>query len=228
VGKIKGQIASKKIYIIGSILMTIFALMSYLDVFKFVSFENIKKMKLLIDGFGVLGPLIYVVLFITGCVFFIPAPPMAMASGLAFGPVMGSVWTMAAALIADGIAFLLARYTMRNTVESWIQKNNGLQKVDYGVRRHGWRLLILTRLVPGLPYILQSYAYGLTNIKFTSYIVVSWICTIPGIIAFTLMGGCMGISDVKTEKLFIYIGLMAIIVVALSFVPNLIKKRIRV
>ena len=144
---------------------------------------------------------------------------------------------MVAALIADGVegavirvdvAFLLARYAMRNTVESWIQKNNCLQKVDYGVRRHGWRLLILTRLVPGLPYILQSYAYGLTNIRFTSYIVVSWVCTILGIIAFTLMGGCVGLSDIKSEKLFIYIGLMAIILVVLSFIPNLIKKRIRV
>jgi hypothetical protein len=41
------------------------------------------------------------------------------------------------------------------------------------VVQHGWRILVITRLVPLLPFNLQNFAYGLTGIRFSTYILVA-------------------------------------------------------
>jgi uncharacterized membrane protein YdjX (TVP38/TMEM64 family) len=137
---------------------------------------------------------------------------------------MGSIWTTVGALITDSCAFLTARYAARGTVEKWVKENEKFKRIDEGVKRQGWRILMVTRLVPVFPYMLQSYAYGLTNISFRSYIFVSWMCTIPGIIAFTFMGGGVVSGDGNIKNTFSYLEIGAIIFVFLSFIPKYMRK----
>ncbi len=220
----KVSIGSKKRIIIGIVILTIIISMKILGVFEYVSIENAHKIKNYIHKLGVLGPIIYIIFFVIGCVAFIPAPPMAIIAGMAFGPINGSVYTCIAALISDASAFLIARYIAKDIVQNKVKTNKSLSKIDNLVKNHGWRILIITRLVPGFPYMLQSYAYGITNIKFKSYILASWILTIPGIIAFTLVGGSIN-SYKNMDKIFVCLGICAILITILSLIPKLLKKK---
>ncbi len=58
-----------------------------------------------------------------------------------------------------------SRYAARGPVESCTAENERLRKLDEGVEKHGWRMLVVTKLVPLFPFNLQSYAYGLTKIR---------------------------------------------------------------
>ncbi|SHK13156.1 TVP38/TMEM64 family protein [Tepidibacter formicigenes] len=222
--KIKESKELKKCIIIFGVIITIVLSIKFLGFFEYMSLENIQKIKIWIQGYKVIGPIIYMILFIFSCIFFLPAPPMAILAGLAFGPVMGTVWTGLAAIISDSAAFLIARYAAGDIMQKLIEENKVLKKIDDGVQKHGWRLLIFTRLVPGFPYMLQSYAYGLTNISFRSYIIISWICTVPGIIAFTFMGGALVTGKGDIGKTFGYFGIGALVFIILSLIPGLIKK----
>src|SRR5260370_20215116 len=51
-----------------------------------------------------------------------------------------------------------------------------LGRMDRAVARHGWRIVMITRLVPIFPFNLQNYAYGLTSITFRAYLVTSFVC----------------------------------------------------
>jgi len=201
------------------------ALMKYLGLFRYVSMENIMNLKAWIDGLGALGPLAYILLFIAACLFFLPGLPVALLGGLAFGPVLGALWASIGSTIGATAAFLVARYVARDMVEGWAQANPIFKKIDDGVASQGWRMLMITRLVPLFPFNIQNYAYGLTKIGLATYVLVSWICMMPGSIAFTFMGGSIVSGQGNLGKTFLYLGIGAIVFVIISLIPGWIKKR---
>ncbi|WP_263078981.1 TVP38/TMEM64 family protein [Endozoicomonas sp. Mp262] len=142
-----------------------------------------------------LAPIAYILTFVMGCLLLCPAPPFVAFAGALFGIVMGTVWTIVAAGIADSLAFLIARYAARGLVLRWAKNNRKFNLIEAGIQKNGWKILIITRLIPAFPYMLQSYAFGVTSIRFHQYITASWLCTIPGIIAFSCMG-----SAIHTEQ----------------------------
>ena len=193
---------------------------------EYLSYKNINKLKILIDSFGVWGPVVYILVYIAACIFVLPGLPITLLAGI-FGAVKGTVIVSIASTLEASAAFLIARYAMRPTVEEWIEKNSRFQKIDDGVKTHGWRMVMLTRLVPLFPFNFQNYAYGLTKISFLTYALISWICMLPATIAYVFAGGSLisGQGDIK--KTLFYIGIAAIFFVIISFIPSIIKKHFR-
>ncbi|MCT4566657.1 MAG: TVP38/TMEM64 family protein [Maledivibacter sp.] len=222
-GKFLGKQWIKPVAISGIIIACII-MMKVFGIYDYFSGENIDILRHWINGFGYFGPLVYILIFIIGCLLFLPAPPFVILSGLVFGSLMGAIWTAIAALVADTCGFLIAKYAARDMIVRWSNRNKGFKKIDDGVKKHGWRILMITRLIPVFPYMLQSYAYGLTNIGFSSYILVSWICTIPGIIAFNLMGGVIG-SGSSPLRILVYLAIGSIVFVGISLIPKYVVKK---
>ena len=214
-----------KLGIAAVVILAVVALMRYFGLFQYVSMQNIMNLKAWISGIGAVGPLVYVLLFIAACLFFLPGLPVAILGGLAFGPIMGTVWASIGSTLGAAAAFLVARYMARDMVEGWAQSNQIFKKIDDGVAAQGWRMLMITRLVPLFPFNLQNYAYGLTKIAFPTYILVSWICMLPGAIAFTFMGGAIVSGEGDLRRTFMYLGIGAVVFVIISLIPGWIKKR---
>jgi len=214
-----------KLVIAATVIVAVVALMKYFGLFQYVSMKNIMNLKAWIDGLGAIGPLAYILLFIAACLFFLPGLPVALLAGLAFGPIMGTLWASIGSTTGAALAFLVARYVARDMVEGWAQSNTIFKKIDDGVAAQGWRMLMITRLVPVFPFNLQNYAYGLTKIGFPTYVLVSWICMLPGTVAFTFMGGSIVSGEGNLGKTFMYLGIGAVVFVIISLIPEWIKKR---
>ena len=134
-------------------------------VFGFLTLDNVDRIDAWFDSLGWKAPLVFVLLWIAACVFFLPGLPISIAGGLIFGAVWGTVWTTIGANIGAVAAFLIGRYAARGMVERQMRRNKGLRKIDDGVSRHGWRMLMVTRLVPVFPFNIQIYVFGLTDIR---------------------------------------------------------------
>lgn len=65
---------------------------------------------------------------------------------------------------------------------------------------------MITRLVPLFPYNLQNFAYGVTDIKFTTYSICSLIFMLPGTAMYTV--GAAGLADKENRVLYIGIALL--------------------
>jgi uncharacterized membrane protein YdjX (TVP38/TMEM64 family) len=195
----------------------------HFGVFQHLTLENMAKLKDWIAGYGVLGPVIYILLWIAACLFFLPGLPVALLGGVAFGPLWGTVYSSLGSTVGATRAFLLARYVARGMVEGWVVGNAQFKKIDEGVERQGWRILMVTRLVPAFPFNLQNFAYGLTRISLPVYVAVSWSCMLPGTIAFSFAGGSLTGGDMK--KTFMMLGVAAVFFVFVSLIPGWIKKR---
>jgi uncharacterized membrane protein YdjX (TVP38/TMEM64 family) len=153
--------------------------------------ERLAQLRTAIEAYGAWAPALYVGGYVIAELLFVPALPLTLLGGVVFGPVRGTVYTWIAGTLAAAIAFLVARHLARDTVERWRARSPRLDRIDAAVKRHGWRILMLTRLVPLFPFNLQNFAYGLTRIPFWTYVGVTAVCILPGTIAFTLAGGAL-------------------------------------
>ncbi len=193
--------------------------------------DKVERMDALFRGLAAWAPVVFVLIWIAACVMMLPGLPIAIAGGLVFGAVWGTVWSTVGANLGACLAFLIGRYAARDMVSGWVEKNKALKKIDEGVRQQGWRMLMITRLVPVFPFNIQNYVYGLTNISFGTYALVSLVCMVPGTIAFNFAAGSArevilsGGQPDAVKKTMMYLAIAAVFFVLLSLIPGWVKKR---
>jgi uncharacterized membrane protein YdjX (TVP38/TMEM64 family) len=192
-------------------------------VFEVLSVDNIDRLDAWFAGFGIWAPVLFIALWVVACVFFLPGLPISIAGGLIFGAFWGTVYTTIGANLGAVAAFLIGRYAARGMVERRMAASPSLKKIDDGVRRQGWRMLMITRLVPIFPFNIQNFVYGLTDIPIATYVVVSLVCMLPGTIAYNFAAGSVRTGDLG--RTLWYLGIAALFFVLLSLIPGWIKSR---
>ena len=100
-----------------------------------------------------------------------------------------------------------------------------MARIDRGVARHGWRMVMVTRLVPVFPFSLQNYAYGVTRIRFLTYAAVTFVCMLPASVAYCLAGGALVSGEGSARKTLAYLAGAAVVLAAASLVPGWVRKR---
>lgn len=189
--------------------------------------ENIDRVRAARDRLGIWGPIAYILVYIASTLLFLPGLAITLVAGL-FGVAWGTVFVSIGSTIGASLAFLLARYTLRPMVEEWAAKNAAFKKIDDGVKEHGWRMVMITRLVPLFPFNLQNYAYGLTKVSFGTYVLVSWICMLPGTIAYVFLSGAIVSGEGDPGKILVYLAIGGVFLAGLSFVPRLVQRRFQI
>ena len=189
-----------------------------------LNLENIPKLKEQFLALGWLAFIIFFFAYIIVCIFFLPGTPLTLLGGIVFGPLLGTLYTVTSASAGLAISFLIARYTMRDLMLEKLGSSDAFTKIDQGVKEQGWRILVITRLVPVFPFSIQNYIYGLTDIKFLTYWGLSTLFIIPGTAAYTMSAGAVLSGEFSTTNL-IYLGIGALCFVGLSFVPKLLAKK---
>lgn len=194
--------------------------------------ENLRAMEAWFESLGWIAPAVFIGIWIAACVFFLPGLPVTIVGGLVFGAAWGSVYSIFGSTLGATAAFLVGRYAARGMVEGLIQKNSVLRRIDEGVDKQGWRMLMITRFVPVFPFNAQNYVYGLTKINVVTYALVSFICMLPACIMFNLLAGTIRKALLAGENWQSQIGpmitnlaIMGVILVLLSFIPKLIQRK---
>jgi len=171
---------------------------------------------------GPAGPLLFMLAYALGAVFFLPGSALTLAGGALFGPVWGTLYNLTGATLGATLAFLIARYLAAGWVE---QKTGGrLKQLKEGVEGEGWRFVAFVRLVPLFPFNLLNYALGLTRIRLSHYVLATYVCMLPGALAYTYLGYA-GREAVAGGEGLIQKGMLALALLALvAFLPRLIAR----
>ena len=85
---------------------------------------------------------------------------MTLAAGAIFGLVTGTVVASFASSLGATLAFLVARYVLRDSVQARFRAR--LAEIDQGIQREGAFYLFTLRLVPIFPFFLINLLMGLT------------------------------------------------------------------
>ena len=116
-----------------------------------------------IIGLGPLGVAIFALLFVAATLVLAPDWPLSIAAGFVYG-----FWALpvvvAAATTAATLSFLAARYLLRDRVRGFLVGRPRLAAIDRAVAEEGWKIVVLLRLSPAVPFNLQNYLFGATAI----------------------------------------------------------------
>jgi len=178
----------------------------------------------MIERAGFWGYFVYVLIFIAAAVFSLPASVITITGGVVFGPVLGALLALTGATVGAAAAFLVARYLARGFIVEKFGENAIFKKIEAGVEKNGKDFLILTRLVPVFPYNIQNYAYGVTNLNFGMYVIISAITMAPGAFIYAYMAGEIAVNGIST-KLFIQLIIAGIILFGVSQIPKILAKK---
>ena len=190
-----------------------------------IRLENLSRLREQIDRFGAWAPVIFIVGYVVAVVAFAPALPLTILGGLAFGAAWGTLYVVIAATTGACLSFLIARYAARAAVARWMAGYPALQRMDRAVARHGFRIVMITRLVPIFPFNLQNYAYGLTSIRFGAYALTSILCMLPGTLAFTAAAGAVVAGAFDARRMLLLLAVAGVLLVALSLLPRWLRGR---
>jgi uncharacterized membrane protein YdjX (TVP38/TMEM64 family) len=183
---------------------------------------NAEAVEQWVTGFGTAGPVVFILLYALGTVLFFPGSLITLAGGALFGPVWGTLYNLTGATIGATLAFIVARYFAGEWVEH--RTVGRLKQLKDGVESEGWRFVALVRLVPLLPFNVLNYALGLTRIRLGHYVIASYLCMLPGAVAYTWLGYA-GREAISGNEGMIQKGLLALALLAMVYLlPRLIGR----
>ncbi len=174
----------------------------------------------LIQGLGVWGVALYIVIYAVATVFLIPGSALTLGAGALFGVVRGSIYVSVAATLGATAAFLVGRYLARSWVARKMEWHPTLAAIDRAVAEEGWKIVLLTRLSPAFPFTLLNYAFGLTRVPLGQYVLASWIGMTPGILLYVYLGsvataGVTSQRHTPAERALYLLGLIATVTVTI-------------
>ncbi|XP_019197635.1 PREDICTED: uncharacterized protein LOC109191428 [Ipomoea nil] len=173
------------------------------------------------DDLGPWGPLVLAVAYIPLTVLAVPASVLTLGGGYLFGLPVGFVADSIGATIGAAAAFLLGRTIGRSFVISKLKDYPQFRAVAIAIRRSGFKIVLLLRLVPFLPFNMLNYLLSVTPVPIMEYVLASWLGMMPITFALVYVGTTLkDLSDVthgwgefsKTRWVFIVLGLLVSVV----------------
>ena len=118
-----------------------------------------------------------------------PGTPLTLLSGSLFGHVFGTIIALVGNTIGASLAFLLARYVLRDyMVKKFWTKYPRIKEYDQKLKEKGLSTVIALRLIPLFPFNALNFLLGVTSIPFKKYVIGSFVGMIPGTFLFVYFG----------------------------------------
>ena len=129
-----------------------------------------------------------ITLMIIGILLMLPASVMMMVTGFLLGLGKGFLAVWLAVVVASTAAFWIARKLARPMVERRLATRPSFTAIDRAIRRKGFYVVFLTRLILLLPFPALNYSHGLTDVRVRDYVAATMIGMVPAIFLFVYLG----------------------------------------
>ena len=176
-----------------------------------------------VQGFGMLGWVIFVLVYALTSFLLIPGSILTIGAGVAYG-----LWAfplvIIGAVLGSAISFLAARYVFHDRVQEKISEYPRFKAVNEAIRDEGWKVVLLLRLSPALPFSLQNWFLGLMPVGFWPSQIATFFGIMPGTLLYvwiSSLGGeaaVGGAGDTDTSLLryaVLGVGLLATLIVTI-------------
>jgi len=173
-------------YQVGALVLAIalaIALSRFVPVVNFI--EGLQQR---VMNWGAWGAICYPLLFALCNILLLPGGIIAAGGGFFFGLWWGFLIVFAGNVVATAISFALSRSIARRWFQQKLSGNPTLRALGPAVERESWKIILLSQLHPLFPTSLLNYFYGLTRIRFGSYMLWASIGRVPGIFLYAYLG----------------------------------------
>jgi uncharacterized membrane protein YdjX (TVP38/TMEM64 family) len=189
------------------------------------------------------GTLLFIGLLTCCTLIMIPPSILMFVCGYVFAQVCGLVTGIPAAVLVSFagcavgaiLAFLRARYMMRDLFQLFSKRYKIIGAVDRAIKHHGFRVMVLLRLCPIIPFNGLNYFGGVTSISMEHY-VFALVGTLP-LIILTVVAGAgaeslvadqdMTADEYAIRRVQIVVGLLFILVAVIITLFKAKKELVR-
>ncbi len=188
----------KKIYLIAIIVALVFVgVVGYLVGKPMIEFvREPERFRAWVDSSGLWGRVAFVGMVIFQLIIaVIPGEPLEMGAGYAFGAVEGTLLCILGCVIGSALVFLFVRRFGVKLVEVFFSREK-IRSLRF--LQDSRRLNLLTFIVffiPGTPKDLLSYFIGLTDMKLSTWLLITGVARIPSIVTSTVTGDALGLQN---------------------------------
>lgn len=173
----------------------------------------------LVDRHFISAALLFVAVYVVSTALSLPgASLLTLAGSAVFGVVWGLLLVSFASSIGATLAFLSARFLLRD----WVERRFGdkLASLQAGMKKEGALYLLSLRLIPIFPFFLVNLLMGLTPIRVSTYYWVSQLGMLPGTFVYVLAGS--ELANLTSTGNILSPGLMVALTL-LGLMPMLLK-----
>src|SRR6266436_1331068 len=156
---------------------------------RFVPVVNfIEALQQRVMSWGPWAAVCYPLLFALCNILLLPGGILAVGGGFFFGLWWGFLIVFAGNVAATAISFALSRSIARRWFRRKLSGNLTVRALGPAVERESWKIILLSQLHPLFPTSLLNYFYGLTRIRFSSYMLWASIGRAPGLFLYVYIG----------------------------------------
>ncbi|MDI9244553.1 TVP38/TMEM64 family protein [Marinobacter sp. CHS3-4] len=165
---ILGMLAS--IAFVGAILAILYSLGIH---------ERVVDMLRWFEAQGTWAAVLFILLMTVTVVALLPGFLFTTGAGFVFGVFEGTIYVVTGTVLGATLAFLIARYALGERAKQFVMARARLRLMSDELTPHGWKIVLLTRLIPFFPGKLSNYFFGLTEFSLRGFIAGSVVGFIP-------------------------------------------------
>src|SRR5437868_12161541 len=165
------------------VIALVWALSRFFPVIDFIAVLQQRVMSL-----GAWAAICYPLLFAACNILLLPGGILAVGSGFFFGLWWGFLIVFVGNIVGTAISFALSRSIARRWFQQKLSANPTLMALGPAVERESWKIILLSQLHPLFPTSLLNYFYGLTRIRFSTYMFWASIGRMPGLFFYAYIG----------------------------------------
>ncbi len=151
---------------------------------------------------GAWGAIYYPLLFAVCNILLLPGGVLAVGGGFFFGLWWGFLVVFAGNIVSTATSFAMSRWVAGQWFRRKLSQDPALRALEPAVRRESWKIVLLSQLHPLFPTSLLNYFYGLTRIRFRTYMLWASIGRMPGLFLYAYVGtlGQLGLRMMRGKS----------------------------
>lgn len=204
----------------------------YFDLGHYLTFDYLKSQQSTLQGYYQSNKWQTIIIFFTVYVLVtalsLPgAAIMTLAAGGIFELFLGTVLVSFASTIGATLAFLVARFFLRE----YVQEKFGakIKTINEGVEKEGAFYLFTLRLIPAFPFFVINLVMGLTPIKTSAFYFTSQVGMLLGTIVYvnagTQLSRLESVSGILSPQMILSFALLGVFPILAKKIIQLLKKR---
>lgn len=188
--------------------------------------DNISDVLIIIRSWGYAAPIISVLLMILQALIApIPAYLITAANGIIFGVFWGVVISLIGALMGALVSYSITRWFYKNYATRFLRDTTTGHYIEKISSTHGFKVILILRLIPLISFDLISYAAGASTIKTSHFLLATFIGMLPATIVYTMLGNSVGGIEKLSSEFVLYSTLIAFILLVFWVLKSSISKK---
>jgi len=144
---------------------------------------------------GPVGVVLYAAAFVPAALLLLPAAPLALGAGYAFGPVLGTLVAALGAALGALAAFEAGRHVGGDALGRLLRRSRRVAPFARALGHAGFEVVLWLRLSPLVPFYLLNYAFGATGMRTRDFAAATALALLPGCALAAGLGSLLAIPD---------------------------------